>query len=275
MKEISVKGIIYVLDELNVQYSVCSIEQIHYEDDTFKYLFKPFYNIIDMLKPSFFQGIPGLNLELRKAEYIRVNKTPTFIYERTPQENRQDLWELLDEAAMKYLDKLEWLIRTDKKYTGDSLMVERYSEGVKKYDVRNIVYNDKINVNSIEDIGKNNFEILGNLLQIIAKGAYLTTDDYSINDTNRSEMYSLIYPLYSNEYKKMKNLQREGIQQTKRNHVYRGRKKINVSPPKLEEVIERMKSKDITEKEGMEILGLKSRSTFYRRIREFKKENLQ
>ncbi|QVK17997.1 hypothetical protein KHQ81_14400 [Mycoplasmatota bacterium] len=116
---------------------------------------------------------------------------------------------------------------------------------------------------------------MANFLQIITKAAYLITDNYNINDTNRFEMYSLIYTLYSNEYNKMKNLQREGIQQSKRNHVYRGRKKINVPLPKLEEVIERMKSKDITEKEGKEILGLKSRSTFYRRIREFKNENSQ
>ncbi|MCK5732313.1 MAG: recombinase family protein, partial [Tenericutes bacterium] len=103
MKEHIVKGIIYTRDSLNLEYAVCYIEQISYENDHYKYIFRPFYSIIDLCNASFFQGIPGLKLELRKYEYIRQNKTPTFIYERTPQENREDLWHLLDEVEMNYL----------------------------------------------------------------------------------------------------------------------------------------------------------------------------
>ena len=256
MKEIRLKGIIYVTDELNVKYSVCLIEQTSYEDGTFRYSFRPFYNVIDLLNPLFFQGIPGLNLHLRKSEYVRENKTPTFIYERTPQENRQDLWEILEEANMKYLDKLEWLIKTDKIYTGDNLTVEEYNIANTKNTCKNIVYGDKIIMEYIRDLGKSNYEIYTELLKIITLGAYLEAKDFVIDDRNRLNMYTLIYTLYRNENIKRRNLQRKGIQKAITKKTYKGRKKIKVSLPKLEE--------------AMKKLGLKSKSTLYRRIREFK-----
>jgi len=274
MKEVSLLGIIYAEDKLKIKYSVSLIEQISFEDGTFKYIFKPFYNVIDLLNPSFFQGIPGLNLDSRKIEYIRSNKTPTFIYERTPQENREDLWELLEEVDLKYLDKLEWLIRTDKIYTGDSLTVGKYIAAQIKNDCNDIVYGDKIVVDSISNISNNNFEMLKKLLKIITLGAYLESKDFNIDDSNRHEMYILIYHLYKNEYLKRKILQKSGIEKARSNDVYRGRKKIKVSIPKLEEVIERLELKDITPIEAMEILGLKSKRTLYRRIKEFKDEIL-
>lgn len=79
-----VKGTIYAVDQMNVTYDVCYIEQTTYEDETFRYLFKPYYDTIKLCNPTFFQGIPGLNLDLKKEIYVRENKTPTFIYERTP-----------------------------------------------------------------------------------------------------------------------------------------------------------------------------------------------
>jgi len=273
MKEISVEGIIYAVDDINIKYAVCHIKQIHYEDETYKFIFRPYYKIIEMLKPTFFQGIPGLNLDLRKKEYIRENRTPTFIYERTPQENREDLWELLEEVNLAYLDKLEWLIRTDKIYTGDSLIVERFKEPKVKNNLNDLIVDDEINVDSINDLGKDSYEVLGNLLKIITYGAYLKTEGFFINDENRLNIYTLIYTVYRNEYQKTKKRQREGIEQAKNKNVYKGRKKIEVSIPKLNEVVEKMKAKEITEQEAMKILGLSSRSTLYRRIKEFTSNN--
>ncbi len=274
MKEHSVEGIIYAVDELNIKYAVCYIKQIYYEDKTIKYIFKPYYQIIDMLNPSFFQGIPGLNLDLRKKEYIRENRTPTFIYERTPQENREDLWELLEEVNLNYLDKLEWLIRTDKIYTGDSLIVERFNEPKLKNNVKDLVIKDNIVVDSINVLGRDTYEVIRNLLKIITYGAFLKTKDFEVNDKNRTNLYALIYTLYRNEYKKLKKRQRDGIEKAKSKNVYRGRKKIEVSLPKLNEVVEYMKAKKMTEQEAMEVLGLHSRSTLYRRIRDYKNNNL-
>lgn len=72
-----------------------------------------------------FQGIPGLDLDLKKKSYTRENVIPVFISERAPAKNREDLWELLEKCDMQYLNPVEWLIRTNTQYPGDKLFVKR------------------------------------------------------------------------------------------------------------------------------------------------------
>ena len=272
MKEHIVKGIIYAVDEINIEYAVCTIEQVTYEDETYKYIFKPIYDVIDLCDTSFFQGIPGLNLELKKNEYIRENKTPTFIYERTPQENRQDLWDLLEEVGMEYLDKLEWLIRTDRAYTGDNLIVKRFKEPSIKYDLDKLVYGDEIHLETINNHCKTTYEKLKILTEIAAKGANIETEEFCVNLNNREDVFNVTYSIYKSEYLSRKRKQRKGIEEAKKKNLYKGRKKIKVSKPKLEEVISKMDRNEITVKEALNILNLNSKSTLYRRIREFKEE---
>ena len=272
MKEHIVKGIIYAVDEINIEYAVCTIEQVTYEDQTYKYIFKPLYDIIDLCDTSFFQGIPGLNLELKKNEYIRENKTPTFIYERTPQENREDLWDLLEEVRMEYLDKLEWLIRTDRVYTGDNLIVKRFKKPSIKYDLDKIVYGDEIHLETINNHFKTTYEKLKILAEIAAKGASIETNEFCVDLNNREDVFNVTYSIYKSEYLSRKRKQRKGIEEAKKKNLYKGRKKIKVSKPKLEEVIAKMDRNEITVKEALNILNLNSKSTLYRRIREFKEE---
>lgn len=52
-------------------------------------------------------------MDLKKKEYIRKNIIPTFISERVPQKNREDFYELLEKLNMKFMDPIEYLIRTD------------------------------------------------------------------------------------------------------------------------------------------------------------------
>lgn len=80
----------------------------------------PNYAAIDLTDTSFFQGIPGLNLDLRRKQYVRANRV-CFISERVPQPNRVDYYELLEEVGMTYMDPIHYLIRTDKVYFGDRL----------------------------------------------------------------------------------------------------------------------------------------------------------
>jgi len=272
MKKHTVKGIIYAVDEINIEYAVCTIEQVTYEDQTYKYIFKPLYDIIDLCDTSFFQGIPGLNLELKKNEYIRENKTPTFIYERTPQENREDLWDLLEEVRMEYLDKLEWLIRTDRVYTGDNLIVKRFKKPSIKYDLDKIVYGDEIHLETINNHFKTTYEKLKILTEIAAKGASIETEEFCVDLNNREDVFNVTYSIYKSEYLSRKRKQRKGIEEAKKKNLYKGRKKIKVSKPKLEEVIAKMDRNEITVKEALNILNLNSKSTLYRRIREFKEE---
>ena len=64
----------------------------------FTYVFTPYYEVIDLLSPPVFQGIPGLNLDRRKPVYVRDNRVPVFIGERAPNINREDLWHVLSKA---------------------------------------------------------------------------------------------------------------------------------------------------------------------------------
>jgi len=269
MKQHSVKATIFTTDSLKIKYAVCQLEQIHYEDETFEYIFTPYYSVIDLLSPITFQGIPGLNLDLRKTKYIRRNKIPTFIYERTPQENREDLWEHLDSVGLEFLDHLEWLIRSDYEYTGDNLSVSSYKIPQNQKSVNDVNPGDTFTLNGVAEIADNNYRRLKLLLAIIVNGAFLTAGYFTIDDNNRKSMHELIYVLYEMEVKKRTRRQSEGIESAKSKKKYAGRKKIDVSLPLLSEVIEQLDRKEITIDQAMNRLGLKSRSTLYRRIREF------
>ena len=270
MKKKSVEATIYSKDLLDIKYAVYHLTQTHYEDDTFEYVFKPYYQVIDLLTPATFQGIPGLNLELRKETYRRENKIPTFIYERVPQENREDLWAYLDEAGLEYMDPLEWLIRTDYQYTGDNLVVDQYVEPDTQLSTKNIYPGQSFVFDRVTDIGRNNYQRLKILLDIIVKCATLKAGDFYIDDSNRKVIYALIYPLYIVEQSNRRKKQEIGIKIAKKQKKYIGRKKVAVSIPLLAEMIDKLEEKEITVKDAMIKLGISSRSTFYRRIKEFK-----
>jgi hypothetical protein len=272
MKKKSVEAIIYSKDLLNIKYAVCHLTQTHYEDGTFEYVFKPYYQVIELLSPDTFQGIPGLNLDLKQDIYVRENKVPTFIYERVPQENREDLWEFLDEAGLAYMDPLEWLIKTDYQYTGDNLVVYQYMEQDNKPSINNIYPGQSYKFDSVTDISRTNYQRLKILLEIIVKAANLKAGAFYIDESNRKSIYALIYPLFQAEYNKRRKKQENGINSAKKLNKYRGRKKVEVSIPLLAEIIEKLEEKEMTVDDAMNKLGIRSRSTFYRRVKEFKEE---
>ena len=125
MRELVTAGDICLKDEYNLVYRVAGITYTEREDESFVYEIRPDYSVISLLQATDFQGIPGLDLNLRKESYIRENIVPVFISERSPSKNREDLWDLLQECDMQYLNQLEWLIRTNTQYSGDKLFVRR------------------------------------------------------------------------------------------------------------------------------------------------------
>lgn len=273
MKEHRTKAYIYVSDSYDVKYIVSTIEQILYEDESTSYIFTPHYAVIDFLSPVFFQGIPGLDLSLRKETYLRENEVPTFIYERVPQKNREDLLDLLNEVKLNYYNPLEWLIRTDKIYAGDSLSVGPYFEPCTKNNFYEIHPFDTFEVYDIRHVAKTNLLRLKRLLEITTKNAYLMAGDFSITDENRKEIYALIYPLTIQEITTWKNKQKDGI--TKNSANYKGRKRIQISLPKLVEVMQEYERKRIDMEDAMLQLGIKSPATFYRRLKEYRQYQLK
>lgn len=257
MKELMVRGIICLKDECNIEYRVCNIDYVEYEDGTYKYLFYPFYNVIDLLKTPRYQGIPGLNLDKRQECYIRNNMTPVFISERTPGPNRVDLADLLKSCHMKSLNRLEWLIRTNLQYFGDYFYVIRNDE---KND-------DTIVVDSMFDLINRYDSIIKKLLEIICYGRYLKSKEITIDDTNRKSYYDLLMPIYKKQYEsKMKKI-KKGISKAKEKKVYKGRKPINVEYLKLCKLAKEYKAKEKTLDEVLDILKI-SKSTFFRKLKE-------
>ena len=105
MKEIVTRGDIWLKDDYNLTYKVADICYTEREDESFVYEINPNYSVISLLDTKEFQGIPGLDLDLKKKSYIRENVIPVFISERTPAKNREDLWTLLKECDMQYLNQ--------------------------------------------------------------------------------------------------------------------------------------------------------------------------
>ena len=190
MQEHVTEGIICVDDEMGFTYSVSKIKYIQWEDETYKFIFTPNYSVISMLKPDIFQGIPGLDLDLKKKEYIRENRIPVFISERAPMKNREDLYELLETCNMDYWDPLEWLIRTDTHYSGDRLYVQGTNDVVKP-----------MSIESISDLGIRSADVCKNILQQVCAGNDIETSEWSLNDKNRLQAYYLLMTLYSKDKK--------------------------------------------------------------------------
>lgn len=119
-----VSGMICQIDrEKHISHAVCRIRYIENDTGDFKYIFTPNYSEIDALGKEAFDGIPGLSLSRRKTYYTRSNRTPVFISERVPANNREDVRQLFVQDGMEGKSKLEWLINTQTRYSGDRLIV--------------------------------------------------------------------------------------------------------------------------------------------------------
>lgn len=253
MKKSISKGIICIRDKYNIEYHLCVITYVLYEDESFEYCFEPNYHVIDLIDKSIFDTIPGLDLSLRKKEYVRKNIVPTFVSERVISENREDYAQLLDERNMKYMDPIIYMIRSKKEYSGDKLFVKEY-EDVKTIDM-----------NASKDILNMHDSIKGVLVEI-CKGNNIVLLDAYIDDNNRKQTFDLLYYFYSKSMKYRKEKQSEGIIKAKTENKYKGRKPIKIEKYKVLQMSYRVKNKELTSKEAAKQLGI-SIDKYYRVLR--------
>lgn len=258
MNKIVTQGIICLKDDYNFEYKIAEIEYEEYEDGNHTYYFYPNYSVISLLKTTLFQGVPGLDLSKKQKCYKRHNVTPVFISERTPSENREDLYDCLEQCNMKSLNRLEWLIKTDSKYSGDRLYVKE------RTDIDKLV---EIKVESMFDLATR-FDFTNKaLLEIICYGNTLRCNEITITDQNRKDYYDLLMPIYIKEYTLRRNQIMNGINKAKENKVYKGRKKISLDPLLFRKVGQEYLNKNISLQEALNKLKI-SRSTFIRRLKE-------
>ena len=254
MREIVTRGDICLKDEYKFIYKIAEITYTEREDESFIYEIKPNYSVIGLLESKDFQGIPGLNLDLKKESYVRENIIPVFISERAPGKNREDLWKLLKDCDMQYLNQLEWLIRTETQYSGDKLFVQRQE-------------NKAIIVEKINNLGNRSAVICRKILEAICYGNVVKTSSLIIDDENRKEYYKLLMALYCTERKYIDSQRSIGIAVSSQNGNYKGREKIKIDKLLAQEIFLDYKLKKITSTVAAEKLGI-SKSTFLRRYKE-------
>lgn len=239
-------------------YDIGTITYLVREDESFCYTFVPNWPVIDLLEPPFFQGVPGYDLSLRKQEYVRENTTPTFVSERAPSENREGLWELLDACDMEYLDKIEWLIRTNTRYIGDGLYVQAPEDGgiAQAADVTDMIAR-----------AVNSEQAARTVLMSLCRGDALLLNGRTVAVDERKVLHAVLLDMYKKSYRVREEKRLSGVRLAAERGTYRGRKRKPVDELVLRETISRYESHDLSAEEAAMQLGV-SVSTFFRRLKE-------
>lgn len=148
-------------------------------------------------------------------------------------------------------------------------------------------YGDEIYFHELDRLGRNKQEIKQELLDFKKQGVmirFLDIPTTLMNFNEFGEMQKSIMEMVNNilievlstqaetELIKIKKRQAEGIAIAKAQGKYTGRK-ANPLPGNFEKLYRRWKNKEISGTEFTKILGYKSRSTFYLKIKQYEKDN--
>ena len=267
-------GIIKAVMKSGEKISVAQIDYQEFDEENFQYVITPYWDIIDGLPASVFQGLPGIDMELRLDHYYRVNYIPVFITERTPSENREDLWEILESVGLDYYDRFEWLLRTTMRAANDNLIVERRRESQVVEEFRpgilsGLQYGDKIIVDSLEKIADTTTGFEDRIFTAVTNGVDIVSQnsDVLVGMMVRSAMVSVAVTQRILERREYASKRRVGIEQAKKNGKYTGRKPIEVDEKVLYQANKELKAGLISVEEAMRRTKIGSRSTFYRKVR--------
>lgn len=266
-------GIIKAVMKNGEKISVAQIDYQEFDEENFQYVICPYWEIIDGLPACVFQGIPGIDMDLRLEKYYRVNYIPTFIAERTPSENREDLWEILELVGLDYYDRFEWLIRTTMRSANDNLIVERKRESkvVREFSVENpLQYGDKMIVDSMEAIADTTAGFAEKIFTVVTNGVDLVSSSGQVlvDSETRSAMVPIVVTQRMITRREQADNRRDGIEQAKKDGKYTGRKPIEVDEEVLRQVKQELKEKLITVEEAMRRTKIGSKSTFYRKLKQ-------
>lgn len=273
-------GIIKVFDRNNRNYNVGEIVFERFDEQNFQYIIKPYWQLIEQIPQGLFQGIPGINMELRRDAYYRVNMTPTFISMRTPSESRENVRELMRSVGLDYYDRFEWLLRSEMRCGDDNLFVVRKPtdnlriENIESAMNRYLHPGDVVEIDNLSDIQGNNSKLIENLFTLLQSGVqiYIRSENRYIDDNERKTMLYLLRNILESMDRNNKTRRQAGIENAKLNGRYLGRKPIKVDDQLLKQVAIAFLNKHISEQEAINRLGITSRSTFYRKIKPFREQ---
>lgn len=267
-------GIIKAVMKSGEKISVAQIDYQEFDEENFQYVISPYWEIVDGLPASVFQGIPGIDMDLRLKDYYRVNYIPTFIAERTPSESREDLWELLESVDLDYYDRFEWLLRTKMRAANDNLIVERrrIEETVGQFTsgiISGLQYGDKVIVESMEAIADTTAGLTDSMFNIVTSGIDVVTEggQVLVDAMTRAAMIPYMVAQRIMSRRERISHQQAGIEQAKKDGKYAGRKPTPVDENVLRQVAKELDEGIITVDEAMKRTKINSRSTFYRKLR--------
>ena len=267
-------GIIKAVMKNGEKVSVAQIDYQEFDEENFQYVITPYWDIVDGLPSSVFQGIPGIDMDLRLKDYYRVNYIPTFISERTPSENREDLWELLESVGLDYYDRFEWLLRTDMRAANDNLIVERrrLQETAEQFApdvISELQYGDKVIIDSLEAIADTTAGFADAIFSIVTSGVDVITKSGQvlIDAATRAAMIPYVITQRIISRRERKANRQKGIEKAKKDGKYTGRKPIVVDETALRQVAKELDEGIITVEEAMRRIKINSRSTFYRKLK--------
>lgn len=270
-------GIIKAVMKSGEKISVAQIDYQEFDEENFQYVITPYWEIIDGLPASVFQGIPGIDMDLRLERYYRVNYIPTFIAERTPSENREDLWELLEAVDLDYYDRFEWLLRTTMRAANDNLIVERRRasqvvDGFTSGMLSALQYGDKVIVNSMEAIADTAAGFAEGIFTVVTNGVDIISQNGQVlvDTTTRAAMVPIVVTQRLITRREHAAHRRDGIERAKKDGRYTGRKPIEVDEEVLRQVNRELREGLITVEEAMRRTKIGSKSTFYRKLRALK-----
>lgn len=258
MRSVTTEGVI-CLDDHGLTYDLCRIAFAEREDETFRYVFCPIYEVIDLLEPPVFQGIPGIDLDLRRDSYVRDNMTPVFIEERSPAPNRENLWQLLEEQGMDRLNRLEWLMRSGSRYSGDNLFVRPLNT---EDSARHVA---KLKTEQLSDMSPG--RALNEALEPFLHGFPCIVDGRPLDSTARKTVHALLRAIYRSEYKRQRESRIEAAAQARAIGRAPGRRRKPLSTLQLAEFVSDVRDGRISADKAAQKLGI-SRATFYRRMKE-------
>ena len=121
-----------------------------------------------------------------------------------------------------------------------------------------------------QSIAKTSHQLRKILLRILRSGAHIwdETDSRQLSEEECSLLLNLLMVQESMESKQNKQRHQEGVALAKNSGKYAGRKRIVVDPNLFRQIAEDFRNHKVTEEEAMHRAGIRSRSTFYRRLKE-------